>query len=112
MHLRHTSLPPPNNSPHHSSRKLISPAFLTSPPAVPSNFQPRTAGAPPGGGVHHLVLGRGRHPGVAVGDRSAPWERELAAHLGRAVSGDAGDLGGGHDPWHHPAGDGGASARS
>jgi len=30
----------------------------------------------------------------------------VAAHLDRAVSGDAGDLGAGHDPGHHPAGDG------
>jgi hypothetical protein len=51
-------------------------------------------------------LGRGRHPGVAVGDGSAAGPRGVAADLDRAVAGDAGHLGGGHDPGQHPAGDG------
>jgi hypothetical protein len=41
-----------------------------------------------------------------VGDGPAPGQREVAAHLDRVVVGDAGDLGGGHDPWHHAARDG------
>jgi hypothetical protein len=63
-------------------------------------------GTPPGGRVRHLVLGRGWHDGLAVGDGPAAGEREVAAHLDRAVGGDAGDLGAGHGPRHHAARDG------
>ena len=49
--------------------------------------------------------GGGRHSGLPVDAWPAPWQREAAAYLDRDVDGDAGDLGGGHDPRHHVAGD-------
>src|SRR5215203_2012884 len=65
-----------------------------------SRFRLR-AGASPSGRVHGVVLGRGRHDGLAMGDGPAAGKREVAAHLDWLVGGHAGAVGGGHDTWHH-----------